>query len=280
MVTKRINVSTGQQSTVASNTRLTGGITSFVESAPLMTDYAKSSINNALMAVVSLPYFDINDNLWKRCSLTGYMVEGFGWSIQNNYEDLLPVTDGQTTLNRVLQGAGAISKQLGLDNTELGDTLGSFTGKTFISLQQTISIWTGMQKPNFSVQLLFFDAKGEPTTNVVSAAYMVERTLYPYIDNIGQSGNYNLTMTAPGRYLPTFRNESGDINKTFSMTAEGTSSLKIGTFANFPDIILTGASFKFSDKMLDNGNPQWLNITFNFMMWRQPTLADLAYRYA
>lgn len=261
---------------------LVGGGVSF-GLVPLTTDYGKSSKNSALMGYVYLPYYDKNGHPQRsKEPLKGYLTSGFGWSITNNYEDLLPVSSSQQHLNRMTQGLGELANAVGFDVPSIGGfDLNQMPGKTFLSLQQTMSIWLGMQKPNFSVGLLFFDGKGDDSTAVTTAAYIAERALYPYVDPIGQSGVFNLTMGAPGGYMPGLRTNAsdGNPNKTYGMTAEGLTTLQIGRYATFNDVICTGAQFAYSNIMLDNGNPQWLNITFNFITWKQPTLADLAYRY-
>ena len=261
---------------------LTGGV-SFTELSSVVTDYGKSSQNSAIMASVNLPYWDVNENQKKMSGfIKGYMTSGFGWSIQNNYEDLLPVTGFQSTASKFLTGGGSVLGAFGVKMPTIGNfDLSQAQGMSVMSLQQTISIWTSMQKPTFNISILFFDGKGEDTTSVTTAAYIIERALYPKVEGLGSTGTFNLLMSAPGGYLPSIRNENnaGNPNKVFGLTAEGLARLHIGTFASFPEIICTGASFQFSDRMLNNGKPQWLNVTFNFTMWRQPTMSDLAYRY-
>lgn len=263
------------------------GVAEFVELSSVITDYGKSSKNSALMAHVNLPYWDAQDGTAKMSGIiSGYMTSGFGWNIQNTYEDLLPVTGLQQNLTRFAQGGsalvGAIQSATGWNLGGLGNLAEEWSGKTIMSLQQTISVWMSMQKPNFNVSLLFFDGKGDSSTDVTSAAYIIERALYPKVgDTLDQSGTFNLTMNAPGGYKPAIRNDNnrGNANKTFGLTCEGLAQLTIGQFAFFPEVICTGASFQYSDRMLNNGKPQWLNVTLNFTMWRQPTLGDLAYRY-
>ena len=264
---------------------LIGGV-SFTELSAVTTDYGRATKNEAIMAKLGMPYYDIDtgDRIMPRPNdyLCGFMTSGFGWSVQNNYEDLLPVTGIQSQVNKYMQGGGAVLNAMGINLPNMGNfDANRATGQTMLSLQQTIAIWLGMQKPTFSIGMLFFDGRGDESTSVTTAAYIIERALYPFVDGLGQSGTFNLTMQAPGKYIPATRNQNaqGNPNKIFGMSAEGLSKLHIGTFASFPEIICTGASFQFSDKMLNNGKPQWLNVTFNFTMWRQPTLADLVYRY-
>lgn len=282
LFSKNTTIQQTAQATGDSITTLTGGI-AFTELSSIVTDYGKSKQNSAITATIQLPYWDIEENQRKLSDpIRGYMTSGFGWSIQNNYEDLLPVTGLQSTASKFLTGGGSVLGAFGVQMPKIKNfDLNRAQGMSVMSLQQTISIWTSMQKPTFNVSLLFFDGEGTDTSSVTSAAYIIERALYPKVEGLGSTGTFNLLMSAPGGYLPSIRNEnnSGNPNKVFGLTAEGLARLHIGTFASFPEIICTGASFQFSDKMLNNGKPQWLNVTFNFTMWRQPTMGDLAFRY-
>ena len=268
------------------------GMQNLVELKTLVTDVDRSSKNEAIMAKLKLPYYipsrngqeeglvkipDEND------VICGYMMGGFGWSIENSYEDLLPMTSEQKAINQFTRGASLLSSILPSSMVPNNSFLTSGTNKTLMSLQQTMSIWQGMKKPNFSLRLLFFDAEGSESSKVTRVAYITERALYPYVNQSLQLGSYNvnLTMQAPGGYRPLLRagNTRGQTNRSYSMSAEGLGEVQIGTFMYFPEVICTGANMQYSDKMLNNGQPQWLEVTYNFTMWRQPVLEDLDIRY-
>lgn len=263
------------------------GFAELTELSSVTTDWGKASQNEALKATVKLPYWNPDTKLVEyNNTVKGFLTAGFGWSIQNNFEDLLPVTGFQQGLTRFAQGGsavvGALQSITGMDFGKVGDFANQMAGQTVMSLQQTISVWMNMQKPTFNISLLFFDGRGDDTTSVTTAAYMIERALYPLIgDTLDPSGTLNLTMLAPGGYKPSIRNDNktGNPNKVFGLTCEGLGSLMIGNYALFPEIICTGGGFQFSDRMLNNGKPQWLNATLNFTMWKQPTLGELAFRY-
>lgn len=260
----------------------------YVNLNTVITDYAKATRNTAVMATLQMPYYNekgerVTPKIDK--ALKGFMTSGFGWSIQNNYEDLLSATSAQQTATKFLQGTGEFFSGLGGKVPEqLAPLVGALSGgqgKAVTSIQQTMSVWLSMKKPEFQLSMLFFDGEGTSTTSVTNAAYIIERAQLPKIHTVSENSNLSLLMSAPGGYLPTFRNDNsdGNVNKTYGLSAEGTSRLVIGQFAQFPEIICTGASMQFSDKMLNNGKPQWLNVTFNFTMWRLPTLDDLNNRY-
>ena len=253
--------------------------TTFTKLAPLTTDYGKASMNSAVMAELGMPYFNEDgERVTPKADnyLKGYMMQGFGWSVQNIYEDLLPLTGAQSTATRFMQGAGQFLNVIGVGNKL--PFVQDMPGKALMSLQQTIAVWMGMKKPEFQITLLFFDSKGESTTDVTIAAHAIERALYPRVNNIAGS-DFSLTMNAPGGYIPYIRNPNNTPNKTYSMSAEGLSVLHIGKFISFNEIICTGANMQFSNVMLENGKPQWMTATFNFILWKQPSLSDLKNRY-
>lgn len=256
----------------------------------IMTDYQKSTQNQALMAKVRLPFyaetkdgFDGAVQKWESETegwLTGFMIGGFGWSIENEYEDLLPVTSAQKQVSKILQGGSLTMSMLPDWLVQNNSVLLDGANKAMMSLQQTMSMWVGMKKPSFNLKLLFFDGEGSESTSVNLVSYIIERSQYPYIHNVQKSG-FNLFMSAPGGYRPLSRNDNnaGNPNKRYSLSAEGLAEVHIGMFMKFPELICTGASMNFSDIMLSNGKPQWVTVDLRFQVWRQQTLEDLKNRY-
>ena len=253
----------------------------FEELSPIVTDYGKASQNASIMATVGIPYYDINGDVIvptdiDKHFLKGYLMSGFGWSVMNEYSDLLPQSQAQSDIENALRSLGMITGAMGKENA-----LSSLQNKSMYSLLQTISIWHKMKKPEFDIQLMFFDGRGEANTSVTRASYILERAMYPRINRLGNNTSMNLTMSAPQGYKPMTRNgnNKGNINSTFGMSARGLTTLHIGTYLHFRDVICTGFSGQFSNNILNTGTPQWFTATLHFIHWKQPTLQDLQNRY-
>lgn len=262
--------------------------TSLMPLSAIVTDYQRSNQNVDLMATIKMPYYTMVDGRFdgsvseNPASLTGFMLSGFGWQLNNEFEDLLPATSDQKNLTKMLQGGSELFSMAPSEVMHEDNLMLTGANKAVMSLQQTMSIWVGSKKPTFSLSLMFFDSMGEATTDVTKAAQIIEYAMTPYINTISLGEGLNFLMQAPGGYRALARNPNnkGNCNRTYSVSAENTMEVIIGQYVYFPEVICTGVNMEFSQIILNNGKPQWLKATFSFSMWRQQVLEDIPSRYA
>jgi len=266
---------------------LKGAVQSMIPLTSIVTDYQRSNQNIDLMATIKMPYYTVNKGKFdgsvsaEPATLTGFMLSGFGWQLTNTFEDLLPATSEQKELTRKLQGGSELFSMAPSEVIHGDNIMLAGANKAVMSLQQTMSIWVGSEKPKFSLSLLFFDSMGESTTDVTNAAQIIELAMTPYINTMSLGEGLNFLMQAPGGYRALARNSNigGKVNRTYSVSAENTMEVIIGQYIYFPEVICTGVSLEYSNIILDTGKPQWLKANFSFSMWRQQVLEDIPTRY-
>ena len=278
----------------------------------VVSDYVLSSRNPFVRTYLKLPYYKRNaqgqfdgsvesmssdyTNDW----ICGFMTSGFGWSLSSEYDDMLRQTGAQQTMSKILQGGSAVIQALPsgmksfIDRFANIDMLESGTNKAMLSLQQTLSVWMGMKKPSFSIELLFFDGTGADkyagstngnsgSLNVTQIGYLSELAQMPYVVPAGQNSDFSLFMQAPGGYKPMCKNVNqegaGAEGRRYNVSAENTAELVICGYIKFMDLICTGVNIQYSDVLLNSGSPQYARIRYDFMMCRQPVLEDLNWRY-
>lgn len=193
------------------------------------------------------PLQGTNGSTINRNSVVGFVVDKFSISGTANYNSPLE-SAAQESLDTKLQAAQTSLKGL---LGPLADSLPNFSLKT---VAQSVSIWTGSDRPSFNIPMAFIATR--PGDDVRIDVRKLLRTTFPNFSNAGLA----TTIHPPNNYRVT--TEDG------SVSATGTISVQIGRWFSAPLQVMTNVDFQFSEVVTPDGYPLYAVGTVTFTPFR------------
>lgn len=123
------------------------------------------------------------------------------------------------------------------------------------NLSHTLMSWNGSQKPQFSLNLLFFALReDDDVRNPVSSLY---RTVFPTV----RPNTSGFLLDAPLGY-------SAKLNAQNRPTSKGTFAIEIGEWFKTNGMVMTNVNFTFSNEKIASGAPLYAFGSISFEKFR------------
>lgn len=210
---------------------------------------------------------------------TGPISADFSVSASSQYSS--PFADSKQGLHDKLMGLQQTWQNMA---SRLGIEVGSIPIASMKTLLDSVSVWSGTEKPVFSIPITFIATSYKD--NVQAKAVKLVSMIYPstnpgllqqYTDEIfqkmggaigsvtdvkqnkelaKQAAYMRQELVAPGGYAPQ------------GTTAKGTYMLEIGTWFRATELILQDASMELSKERMPNGHALWATVTVTLTPWR------------
>lgn len=168
-------------------------------------------------------------------TVTAFVTSDFSFGTSSEYnaewefEKQKPLAEAFNRLTSVINAGGADIAQISLK-----------------SLSQTISTWTGTEKPQFNIDLLFVSY--DPNVRPLDRVRDLMGGIFP--ESLG------MVLVAPMKYAPGLKSASGIWN------------IKIGTWFDAPYQILRQVNPTFSKEVTPDGRPLYAKVNVVFEPYR------------
>jgi len=197
--------------------------------------------------------------------IVGYIEDDIRISGSNDYSTPLDMQQMQNLQENVRLWGAAIETVI--SKIPRLQALTKDLNYSFQFAQQSTEMWTGSEKPIFSINLTFVSTKkGDDVRKIVSKLY---RTVFPigHLVNVPiKKGTSIQTMilTPPLNYKVSAE----------AQAISGTINVKVGQWFYATKQIMKRVDFKFSKEVLENGTPLYAQGSIEFMPFRQPSINE------
>lgn len=214
------------------------------------------------------------------------------FSVQASSQYSSPFADNKQGLHDKLMGAQQVWQNL---TSRLGIEAGSIPVASMKTLLDSVSVWSGTEKPVFSIPITFVATSYKD--NVQAKAVKLVSMVYPSNQMGLLQGITDSAANAIGGAIESVSNvfggsikQNNGLSKEASFmrqelvapggfapmgaTAKGTYMLEIGTWFRATGLILQDASIELSKERMPNGHALWAVVTVTLTPWRLCTQAE------
>lgn len=214
------------------------------------------------------------------------------FSVQASSQYSSPFADNKQGLHDKLMGAQQVWQNL---TARLGIEAGSIPVASMKTLLDSVSVWSGTEKPVFSIPITFIatsysdnvQAKAIKLVSMVypsnqmgilqgitdSAANAIGGAIASVSNTFGGSVTQNTGLSEEASFMRQELVAPGGFAPMGS-TAKGTYMLEIGTWFRANGLILQDASVELSKERMPNGHALWAVVTVTLTPWRLCTQSE------
>ena len=145
----------------------------------------------------------------------------------------------------------------------LGGSESKFSGVSIQTYAQSIMHWTSSERPTFSINMQFVTWREDQKTldDAISLASMPLPGIYE-----------GATMTRPGGYVGFSEDAEGNVSA--AKNVKGTWALKIGTWLEARNLILTQANLVLSKERTTTGEPLYATVECSLIPYQMTSYDD------